>query len=1061
MSRLSVLLVLIFIWFCFLKIESAPSPKHATGAKTSTLVNEECEKRVPSSFSAAQKKQLCTFDVADKSSGTIGPAICASVAKQALGGNVKFETILQLCQGASSASPAQCYDKLEPVGNQLRTKYGIDLCAKTNTTLPGECFAELNGFSGTANRLKPEQTLEFCKSLEDRAPLLCLQAVHETKILTVPQAFEICQEVVGDGEDTSSSHNLAVATCLREMQPQIKPSFGVTAMDVLKFCAESNPNEFVDATSESDEMESSLIGISPPAKCFVESAHIKAVATSEGAVSEHSATASLLSPKQRLSLCSNAHTALGPINCTISAMFRGPGKPGVAGTNTGLKPAEVVELCQGALNAGPAMCFVESRNLGTNAERSHLCNGANSAGPAQCYRRSASTFRNDVGNRSLLCISATSEDPALCANSAPHYLSLSEKVDLCSNTPSSHAQDAVRCLTAVEAASKQFRNAPKKALGYFLDSLWDARDRKSRELLLHMCSFSGSQDPIASAECFRAAPNALEHDDAARMCTDIPSTEVIQHMQLCHRILPKDWGSEEASILCESTTSREQVEAALRCAVEASTRMTFPKLTKLHAAQLCALETAKGPVINCLKEINRGVSASSNSAYLLTPETIVQVCSLAGSESAGTSKSHSPHATHLHTVVTNTNPGACLVKLATYSASKLIFDSTVPHIICAHAEYSSILTCLNGANKRMISVDDVNKCVHTKQEIKTIRVKKILTEDNGIEIMAGKRFSLHFELLDQYGRAFLDPNQEYLFSAALNNNNPQGAVLWGIRSNYTNSKIPGLLELNSLVISQSGEVDFKIFINTRAGVSGNNINHKKKDSVTGPKLIDLFRLHVLEDPIVSSALPCIYLLQQTMCPIDSNSVYEWESEFPRIRSYSSSSNYLRNILCAEAMTGMHVNSYVNVQGDLWTEYRLGVDSLWTGVGMPRLEMSPMERLGLSTNAEGLIVSDHPDNDKKPLPAKEKKSTKEKTSGNTRKRERAMQKEIRRAYYRKSLQWHPDRWAGMGMYALPVQAAFELINEAYNSLTNEDKENNTDKKSSANNSSGATEDAMFE
>ena len=45
----------------------------------------------------------------------------------------------------------------------------------------------------------------------------------------------------------------------------------------------------------------------------------------------------------------------------------------------GLKPAEVVELCQGALNAGPAMCFVESRNLGTNAERSHLCNGANSA----------------------------------------------------------------------------------------------------------------------------------------------------------------------------------------------------------------------------------------------------------------------------------------------------------------------------------------------------------------------------------------------------------------------------------------------------------------------------------------------------------------------------------------------------------------------------------------------------------------------------------------------------------------------------------------------------------
>lgn len=43
-------------------------------------------------------------------------------------------------------------------------------------------------------------------------------------------------------------------------------------------------------------------------------------------------------------------------------------------------------------------------------------------------------------------------------------------------------------------------------------------------------------------------------------------------MQLCHRLMPKDWASEEASLLCEQTTSREQVEAALKCAVEASTR---------------------------------------------------------------------------------------------------------------------------------------------------------------------------------------------------------------------------------------------------------------------------------------------------------------------------------------------------------------------------------------------------------------------------------------------------------------------------------------------------------
>jgi hypothetical protein len=36
-------------------------------------------------------------------------------------------------------------------------------------------------------------------------------------------------------------------------------------------------------------------------------------------------------------------------------------------------------------------------------------------GPAHCFRRAANVFKNDAGNQSLLCVSATSEDPALCA----------------------------------------------------------------------------------------------------------------------------------------------------------------------------------------------------------------------------------------------------------------------------------------------------------------------------------------------------------------------------------------------------------------------------------------------------------------------------------------------------------------------------------------------------------------------------------------------------------------------------------------------------------------------
>lgn len=44
--------------------------------------------------------------------------------------------------------------------------------------------------------------------------------------------------------------------------------------------------------------------------------------------------------------------------------------------DSGLRAAEVVELCQGAQNPGPAQCFVAARGLGSTADKTHLCNGA-------------------------------------------------------------------------------------------------------------------------------------------------------------------------------------------------------------------------------------------------------------------------------------------------------------------------------------------------------------------------------------------------------------------------------------------------------------------------------------------------------------------------------------------------------------------------------------------------------------------------------------------------------------------------------------------------------------
>ena len=124
-----------------------------------------------------------------------------------------------------------------------------------------------------------------------------------------------------------------------------------------------------------------------------------------------------------------------------------------------------------------------------------------------------------------------------------------------------------------EQASRSFAQAPRRALGQFLDSLLQPSERRydhttivpyisiilhfifhlstfpsiypsllndlsidlsfslsnerhdrtpnrSRDLLIGMCAFTISQAPVASAECLRSAPSSLAHDEV----TPLPLT---------------------------------------------------------------------------------------------------------------------------------------------------------------------------------------------------------------------------------------------------------------------------------------------------------------------------------------------------------------------------------------------------------------------------------------------------------------------------------------------------------------------------------------------------------
>lgn len=314
----------------------------------------ECEKRSHSSFNPAQKQQLCST----KGQYSIGPAVCASVAKNVL--HFKFEDILELCRDSVSASPAQCMNKLDV---SLRGKYGAELCRGAGSTLPAECFKELLAMKGTSDRVK-NQAVDFCKKLEDRAPLLCMHAISLTALLPLHQALSVCNESIGSGDSSSQSfYNNVPATCIYDMRYNVNPSLGLTASDVVKFCAETNPSAYIDNEEELHRYMGREVTRSPPAECYERALQIKT--SPDAPTNSH-----LFNVKQRLALCSNAPVGSGPVNCTLymQANARNP--------TSKLKADDLATLCHGARSSGPAECFLGSSGLGTTEERINLCNGA-------------------------------------------------------------------------------------------------------------------------------------------------------------------------------------------------------------------------------------------------------------------------------------------------------------------------------------------------------------------------------------------------------------------------------------------------------------------------------------------------------------------------------------------------------------------------------------------------------------------------------------------------------------------------------------------------------------
>ena len=325
---------------------------------------------------------------------------------------------------------------------------------------------------------------------------------------------------------------------------------------------------------------------------------------------------------------------------------------------------------------------------------------------------------------------------------------------------------------------------------------------------------------------------------------------------------------------------------------------------------------------------------------------------------------------------TSADAGTCLAQV--HDPGQTRFEDGAVKLLCKSKDAKAKLGCLKALMKQYISLDDVRSCVSQDRVVSGLKVAYFLSEDDKQEATAGKRFSLRFKLYDQWGQPlqFTNPEEEISLSASINENNPQGAVLWGIRSNITRA---GELQLNHLMISQPGKVSFRVATNNG------------KDSIAS------FSLTVKADPRLKHTTRCVSFFRLLSCPVDMRES-EWLSYFPRVKGVVSGESIYELLVCSETFSRWHVGLFPMPSGVVWLEFKAGIEAIWTGTNLPMMEQSFEQRLELSPSSSIKL------------------------------------KDIRRAYYRKSLQWHPDRWAGMPIYAVVVQGAFQLINEAYEKLS---------------------------
>mmetsp|Transcript_8734 Transcript_8734/g.11339 ORF Transcript_8734/g.11339 Transcript_8734/m.11339 type:complete len:803 (-) Transcript_8734:175-2583(-) len=637
---------------------------------------------------------------------------------------------------------------------------------------------------------------------------------------------------------------------------------------------------------------------------------------------------------------------------------------------------EALKLCAGAQSSGPAICATSLTAGKISAEIiAELCENAKSKAPAECFKRAPANYHQI--QKMQLCKEAESEAPANCVRAIRStHISTQQKIDVCQKTNSTGPAE---CLSALNTLSI---SVPEKVL---------------------LCRGATSDTP---AKCLKQVRTSLKPMDLAiQLCMGAESLAVAS----CLKEAPFGLDPEQKFALCAGAKSN----APASCIKKVQGK--FMPASKHLAVELCQKAESEGPQ-DCFSR------ASQAYRERLSEEQKVRLCYKASSEGPAVCAENAPTSRRF--------PGDTKVELcrAAQDAGPMLCAAAAPSsladeqvvALCKGAQGEVTSLCARSAPFFLSVHETAALCTGAASVIPAIcadTVGSLLSSAQTVELCQGAQTltpafcALH---LRHYALDHLQMNMcrttvslpSQLIVTALGF---EGKVLLPNSPFYVHLRLldqfsqPMIWE-NSTWVSTSIPVKGS----NGARIGGQTVNKTSAGQVQFNDLSfdidgDFTVRFSVNDAVLTSFRVVVgsdweYRICDTVYDLFQCLPEEHDANGTNaIKTEMISSAQTRRMLgCLDSVAESGFDWTTGWQGGIWIFYPSGLDALESGYGIPTSTMDYFERLGVE---EGSVSS----------------------------------ADIKRAYYKQSLLWHPDRWAKFPQYAERVNEVFQLIGEAYHML----------------------------